>query len=65
MEELLTDFTVEVLTDGDWKEVAAVQDNIQRLVVLDFPPVIAEAVRIHALKTVQAQYAVIPEVRIY
>jgi hypothetical protein len=64
-DEMLTDFTVEALVDGQWQQVGNVQDNIQRLVVVDFQPVKATAVRINALKALNIDQAIIPEVRIY
>ena len=64
-DEMLTDFTVEALVDGQWQQVGNVQDNIQRLVVVDFQTVKATAVRINALKALNIDQAIIPEVRIY
>ena len=64
-DEMLTDFTVEALVDGQWQQVGSIQDNIQRLVVVAFQPVKATAVRINALKALKIDQAIIPEVRIY
>ena len=64
-DETLADFTVDICVDGEWKCVGKVKNNIQRLVVLDFTPSLASAVRINALRATAIDRAVIPEVRIY
>lgn len=65
LDETLSDFTVEILEDDNWKCVGAIKNNYQRLVVIDFLPVEASAVRIHAKKAVRIDKAIIVEVRIY
>ncbi len=64
-DETLADFAVEACVDGNWSCVGSVENNIQRLVVLDFTPVWASAVRIWALRATTVEQAVIVEVRIY
>ena len=64
-DEMLTDFTVDILADDRWKCVGKVENNIQRLVVINFEPSMASAVRINALKAVAIDKAIIPEIRIY
>ncbi len=64
-DETLADFAVEICTDGEWKRVGFVENNIQRLAVVDFMPVAASAVRICALRATGIKRAIIPEVRIY
>lgn len=64
-DETLADFDVEVCTDGQWRCVGEIRDNIQRLVIVDFPSVRASAVRINALRATGIEKAIIPEVRIY
>lgn len=64
-EETLADFTVEICVDGIWKCVGRVENNIQRLVAVDFAPEAASAVRINALRATGIDRAIIPEVRIY
>ena len=62
---LVTDFTISALIDGDWKEIKAIKGNIQRLAVIDLDPVSVNGVRITALKLVNSDKVIIPEVRIY
>lgn len=64
-DETLADFAVEICTDGVWKPVGLVKNNIERLVVVDFAPKVASAVRICALRATGIPKAIIPEVRIY
>ena len=64
-DEMLTDFTVDIFVDNMWKCVGKVENNIQRLVVIDFEPCLASAVRINALRAKAIDKAIIPEVRIY
>ena len=42
-----------------------VENNIQRLVIIDFEPMKASAVQINALRATAIDKAIIPEVRIY
>ncbi len=62
---LVTDFTISVLISGVWKEVKTVNDNIQRLAVIDLDPIAVNGVRITVLKLVNSDKVIIPEVRIY
>lgn len=64
-DETLADFTVDILKNGVWECVGQIKNNIQRLVVIDFPPESASAVRINALRATGINRAIIPEVRIY
>ncbi len=64
-EAIATDFSVSLLTSGNWTEVKTVTGNIQRLVVLDIDPTVAEGVKITVTKTVNTPCAIIPEIRIY
>lgn len=64
-DETLSDFTVEILVNGIWECVGRIENNIQRLVVIDFAPKAVSAVRINALKATGINRAIIPEIRIY
>ena len=63
--ELVTDFTVSLMVNGNYKEIKSVHDNFQRLVVVNFSEEKAEAVKITVHKAVDSSRAVITEVRIY
>lgn len=63
--EAIKDFTVEVYCNGNWKQVAEIKNNIQRLTVIDFDTVNAEKIRINVLKTHGTDKAIISEIRIY
>ncbi len=63
--ELVTDFSLSLLIGDNWIEVQSVENNIQRLAVIDIEPTVAKAIRITVLKTVDTQKAIIPEIRIY
>ena len=65
--ETVRDYTVSYRPPGseEWKQLAAVRDNHQRLVRHHFPTVEAEAVRIHVRKTNGDPKARIFEVRCY
>lgn len=62
---LVTDFSVSALTKDGWKTVKNISENIQRLVVIDFEPTLAKAVKITATKTFNCENIIIPEIRIY
>ena len=62
---LISDFSISVLSDGEWYTVSTITDNIMRLVKADFEPTVAEAVKITVLKTAGSENAIIPEIRIY
>ena len=62
---LVTDFSLNALIDGEWQEVKTISGNSQRLVVLDFAPINADGIKITVLKAVDSNYAIIPEIRIY
>lgn len=64
-DETLADFTVDIYVDNVWKCVGKVENNIQRLVVIDFEPCLASAVRINALRATGIDKAIIPEMRVY
>lgn len=64
-DETLADFTVDLCVGGVWKCVGRMENNIQRLAVIDFTPEMASAVRINALRGTGMDRAIIPEVRIY
>ncbi len=64
-EGLAKDFTVSVKTKDGWKEVGDVKDNIMRLCIFDFEPVEAEAVKVTVNRSLEADHAMIPEIRIY
>lgn len=62
---MITELTVSVLRDGQWETAAAVHDNYSRLILADFPPVSAKAVKITVSRARNADKAIIPEIRIY
>ena len=65
LRDLVTEFTVSLLTEDGWREAAHVTDNIHRLAVVDFAPVKASAVKLTVLRTLDSDRVVIPEIRIY
>lgn len=62
---LVCDFDVEIFIDGEWKNIASVRDNFQRLCVLKFNIIKAKKIKVTILKTVESDFAVIPEIRVY
>lgn len=64
-EDLVTDLIVEVKDKDKYVSVASVKDNYQRLLVLEFKPVLTESVRVTAQKVLKGTRAIIPEIRIY
>ena len=62
---LVKDFDVEIFTNGEWRKIASVQSNFQRLCVLGFDATRASKIKITVLKTVEADLAIIPEIRVY
>ncbi|MBE6612313.1 MAG: FAD-dependent oxidoreductase [Ruminococcaceae bacterium] len=65
LRDLVTEFTVSLLTEDGWREVCHVTDNIHRLAMVDFAPTKASAVKLTVLKTLDSDRVVIPEIRIY
>ena len=62
---MITDLSVSVLCDSEWKTVATVEGNYSRLIVADFEAVFAKAVRITVNKALNFDKAIIPEIRFY
>ncbi len=58
-------FRVEVHQNGEWKEATSVQNNTERLCVVNFPRQKADKVRIYFDRTYGSSYAEVFEVRIY
>ncbi len=63
--ELVTDFYIEVIHNGEWIRVAEVSENIQRLVVSKFDKIKTSKIRLTVKSTVASNYAIVPEIRIY
>lgn len=63
--QCVRDFSVEVYTNGQWIAVASIKDNWRRFVVLQFPPVTVEQIRINVTATHGDPSARIIEVRAY
>ena len=63
--ELIRAFTVYAKLDGQWVEVAKVDDNYQRLCAVDFKPVSTSQIKILFRETYGSPYAEVFEVRIY
>ena len=63
--ELLRDYEVELIRDGQVVRTLSVKDNHQRLNVLNFDPAVCDAVRLHVLSTNGAPDATVFEVRAY
>ncbi|NLR93431.1 FAD-dependent oxidoreductase [Flammeovirga agarivorans] len=63
--ELLKDFTVEVRVNGQWKEVAKVEDNLTRLVKLSFDATNTTGVKLKLKDTWGADNIRLYEVRLY
>ena len=63
--DTVTDLSLSILSDGEWKEIRTVRDNIQRLVVIDFDKVSLNAIKITVLKTIGSKNAKITEIRVY
>ena len=64
-EELVTDFTVSLLCDGEWREAKKIADNFKRLAVIELAPSTVKGVKITVQKTVNSPNATISEIRIY
>ncbi len=64
-EDLVTDLIVEVKDRENYVTVASVKDNYQRLLILDFEPVLTDSVRVTVQKVLKGKKAIIPEIRIY
>ena len=62
---MVTDFSLLVLTETGWCEVHKCIDNIMRLVVIDLEPTVVRGIKIDVQRTVGNSKAVIPEIRIY
>lgn len=62
---MVTDFSLLVLTESGWCEVHKCTDNIMRLVVIDLEPTVVRGIKIDVQRTVGNTKAVIPEIRIY
>ena len=63
--ETVADYVVDVLVNGEWREVARNADNCLRRVVHTFEPVTASALRLRVLKTQGDALARVFEVRCY
>lgn len=63
--ELARDYTVEVRTNGQWREVAHVTDNRRRQRVHDIDPLDADAVRLRITATNGAAQARVVSLRVY
>lgn len=63
--ELVKDFDIFVLEDGEEKKAAEIRDNYLRLCVVDIPKIKTEAVKIVFRKTWGSDRAEVFEVRIY
>jgi hypothetical protein len=63
--ETVADYVVEILTDGQWREVARNTDNHLRRVPHAFDPVTISALRLRVLKTQGDALARVFEVRCY
>ena len=62
---LITDLVLHLQKDGKWEEVGCISENVQRLVVIDLAPTVVKEIRITATKAVDAERAIIPEIRVY
>ncbi len=62
---MITDLSVSVLCDGEWKTVATVEGNYSRLIVANFEAVFTKAVKITVNKALNFDKAIIPEIRFY
>ncbi|MGN1248545.1 MAG: hypothetical protein ACI4XW_00570, partial [Candidatus Spyradocola sp.] len=62
---MITDLTISVLQGETWRTVADIRDNHTRLIVADFAPIRAKAVRITVRRALNCDRAIIPEIRIY
>lgn len=64
-DEIIADFDVELCVNDKWVCVGSIKNNMQRLVVVDFEPTVASAVRINALRATKINFVIMPEVRVY
>ncbi|MDR1598637.1 MAG: FAD-dependent oxidoreductase [Oscillospiraceae bacterium] len=62
---VVTDFTVEALSDGGWREVAVVSESYQRRVVVRCDETAARAIRVNIRGTGGEAHARVIEVRCY
>ena len=63
--DLVTDFSLSIQNDGKWTEIGSFTSNVQRLVVVDLEPTVAECVKLTICKTVASPSATVTEIRIY
>lgn len=59
------DLTVSVHNKDGWQDVGKVSGNFRRLIRVNFPPIMANSVRITVTDTLGVSYAKIYEVRVY
>ncbi|MFI3205923.1 MAG: FAD-dependent oxidoreductase [Clostridia bacterium] len=64
-EQLVRDYSVEILVDGNWKCIAKEKHNIFRKKVHNFEPAKVEKIRINIIKTADEKTARVFEVRLY
>lgn len=64
-DNVITDLVVEVKEKTGYRIVGTVDGNYQRLLVLEFEPVITDCIRITAKKVLNGSRAIIPEIRVY
>ena len=62
---MVTDFTLSLLTHDGWEEMRRITDNYMRLVVLDIEPTVASAVKITVQKVLDSKKTIITDIRIY
>lgn len=62
---MATALTLSALTEDGWQELCRVRDNFMRLLVLDFAPTKASAIRLTVEEMMDSPAAVITEVRLY
>ena len=62
---MITDLSVSVLHDGVWKDIAHVEDNIFRQIIIDLEPLETTQLKVTILKAYHYDRAIVPEIRIY
>ena len=64
-DKMITDLSVSVLHDGVWKDIAHVEDNIFRQIIIDLEPLETTQLKVTILKAYHYDRAIVPEIRIY
>lgn len=64
-DKMITELSVELMVDDQWKEVKHVKDNFYRQMVIDIEPQNAQALRLVVKKVYNYDSAIIPEIRVY